>query len=1047
MADPLPPGHERAASGGGGVSASRSLVGGALAWMAAPFGLGGAASSKQSNAAVEAPPANAPRSAPSSAPAKSQFARAPTRTPGTVRQAGATAAVTSAAAASSAAHNHTTAANAAAALDSAAPSAISSRRNSTGNAAEQPSKTVCVRTESAPLSDDASDSLSSTATAAMSRHIQAADSAAVFPVPASAAPSSETMPLPAAAAAVAPPAAVTLLGASKHDSARGSSRHRSTPPRDALSSDSDLEGSQRHAGSLDSLHAHPHALSAHFRRPLPPHRIQPSPPASPTPDDQASAAAAVSHPVAAVASRPHSQSSADALEDEDGSQQRLFKLMPFSPADALPTGSPDTTTASLPAAQWVQSNTLAAAQATAPSAATQPQLPPADQFQSLHATTAASSAEPARPPLHQSQSSQQQLEMHQQLLQANAHARAVTAAAETPFAPAPAPAAPVSDPSLAMAHASSAPNLPALAALPSAAAAMPSMPSVPDLSSYSSAHFEEAQAAEAAAAAASAAETASSSSASPAESILPGFFGFGSSSRANSGLAAAAASAAPSPDHVRSQSSSDNLAAGLAASSSTASAAAASAPPRNIKLLNFQRVLSADVLDLAALKRLSWSGIPASLRGQSWKLMLGYLPVHLARRPAILAKRREEYASYLVDHYYCGMDSEAYYAACEAAAAALGSPCGAGQAPLPSPVSRSESDHEILKQIQQDVPRTSPGLVWFKLPGVQRALERVLFIFAVRHPASGYVQGINDLVTPFMTVFLMESYGLDILSASTAAEAESLLASSPLASTADAWATIEADCYWCLSALIDSIQDHYTFAQPGIQKMIYRLQELILRIDGNTSATVASGVSSSSASGGAGGGGAAGSTLVSTGSTPSALTAPHIGLHAHLARENVQFLHFAFRWMTCLLMRELRLPLILRLWDSYLSEPSLAAGFREMHIYVCAALVMRFKDAIKSREFQQIIQFMQKLPTGLCHHTPAVKQRGEKGRRGEASVSLCCLCLLFVCCVQTTGRHWTWRVCSRKPTSIALGSMLRRSIWLELLRLILRTSAHIDDTA
>lgn len=40
--------------------------------------------------------------------------------------------------------------------------------------------------------------------------------------------------------------------------------------------------------------------------------------------------------------------------------------------------------------------------------------------------------------------------------------------------------------------------------------------------------------------------------------------------------------------------------------------------------------------------------------------------------------------------------------------------------------------------------------------------ERILFIWAIRHPASGYVQGINDLVTPFFIVFLQEClYSVD----------------------------------------------------------------------------------------------------------------------------------------------------------------------------------------------------------------------------------------------------------------------------------------------
>jgi len=46
-------------------------------------------------------------------------------------------------------------------------------------------------------------------------------------------------------------------------------------------------------------------------------------------------------------------------------------------------------------------------------------------------------------------------------------------------------------------------------------------------------------------------------------------------------------------------------------------------------------------------------------------------------------------------------------------------------------------------------------------------------------------------------------------------------------------ANIEADCYWCLSKLLDGMQDHYTFAQPGIQRLVFKLKELVRRIDGN----------------------------------------------------------------------------------------------------------------------------------------------------------------------------------------------------------------------
>jgi len=44
----------------------------------------------------------------------------------------------------------------------------------------------------------------------------------------------------------------------------------------------------------------------------------------------------------------------------------------------------------------------------------------------------------------------------------------------------------------------------------------------------------------------------------------------------------------------------------------------------------------------------------------------------------------------------------------------------------------------------------------FQQTTVQEIFERILFIWAIRHPASGYVQGMNDLVTPFFVVFLQE---------------------------------------------------------------------------------------------------------------------------------------------------------------------------------------------------------------------------------------------------------------------------------------------------
>ena len=46
---------------------------------------------------------------------------------------------------------------------------------------------------------------------------------------------------------------------------------------------------------------------------------------------------------------------------------------------------------------------------------------------------------------------------------------------------------------------------------------------------------------------------------------------------------------------------------------------------------------------------------------------------------------------------------------------------------------------------------------------------------------------------------------------------------------------IEADTFWCLSRLLDGIQDNYIATQPGIHRSVERMAELVARIDGTLS--------------------------------------------------------------------------------------------------------------------------------------------------------------------------------------------------------------------
>ena len=91
----------------------------------------------------------------------------------------------------------------------------------------------------------------------------------------------------------------------------------------------------------------------------------------------------------------------------------------------------------------------------------------------------------------------------------------------------------------------------------------------------------------------------------------------------------------------------------------------------------------------------------------------------------------------------------------------------------------------------------------------------MLYIWSLRHPASGYVQGFNDLCIPFLCVFLAE-HAVPLSSGTFLAEDVLMLPSSVLD-------TIEADVYYCLNKVLAQIQDNYTAKQPGCVRMLKQL--------------------------------------------------------------------------------------------------------------------------------------------------------------------------------------------------------------------------------
>ncbi|EGU87073.1 hypothetical protein FOXB_02467 [Fusarium oxysporum f. sp. conglutinans Fo5176] len=299
---------------------------------------------------------------------------------------------------------------------------------------------------------------------------------------------------------------------------------------------------------------------------------------------------------------------------------------------------------------------------------------------------------------------------------------------------------------------------------------------------------------------------------------------------------------------------------------------------RITRINKFKKLLQASTISLPDLRSLAWSGVPQEVRAITWQLLLSYLPANSERRVATLERKRKEYLDGVRQAFERGGNA--------ATTAANTAPAGRTRG----------LDEAIWHQISIDVPRTNPHIELYSYEATQRSLERIL----------GYVQGINDLVTPFWQVFLGIYIGdPDIESGMDPGQLPK--------SVLDA---VEADSFWCLTKLLDGIQDHYIVAQPGIQRQVAALRDLTARIDGN--------------------------------------------LSKHLEREGIEFIQFSFRWMNCLLMREISVKNTVRMWDTYLAEEQ---GFSEFHLYVCAAFLVKWSDKLLSMDFQEIMMFLQCLPT------------------------------------------------------------------------------------
>jgi hypothetical protein len=343
----------------------------------------------------------------------------------------------------------------------------------------------------------------------------------------------------------------------------------------------------------------------------------------------------------------------------------------------------------------------------------------------------------------------------------------------------------------------------------------------------------------------------------------------------------------------------------------------------------FDAALNAEPVDRSSLAELAWSGVPADLsRCEVWQLLLGYRPLAQGRCKDALQRKRQEYRELRKNFYGA---SPAVAAAAAAAQAGEDETAASQLAAAAAGMGGSDAEAALLKQLRKDLRRPGPRGASAKSlaehPRVQAMMERVLFVWAVRQPASGYVQGLNDVLLVLIVVSLADGK----FASRTAIGTHSLGIELLEHLSEDELDDMEADCYWCTVKILSEIFDHYTQDFPGIQRMSQQLREILRRID-----------------------------------TP---------LIAHLDAQGIDIFQTAFQWMACLMVRDLPIPCCIRLWDTLIAESALparggglnndkrSAGFEVFLVYFCACFTAYFSARLQAMDLEATLRFLQRVPT------------------------------------------------------------------------------------
>ena len=156
---------------------------------------------------------------------------------------------------------------------------------------------------------------------------------------------------------------------------------------------------------------------------------------------------------------------------------------------------------------------------------------------------------------------------------------------------------------------------------------------------------------------------------------------------------------------------------------------------------------------------------------------------------------------------------------------------------------KAGADTYVTRQIAIDLVRLVPNLEFDSATypvmteaTISAMFMRMLAVWSARHPAVGYVQGLDRLVVPFFRTHFFGAASLSEASGEGGVDREAVLRTPPTgprraravtssprrggqggAMSRMSWEAREAACYWCLEKLLEGIQDRFIHNQPALQ--------------------------------------------------------------------------------------------------------------------------------------------------------------------------------------------------------------------------------------